>query len=313
MAFLRRSGVLLLGLLFGSSLAMDARADGGVCLWPFPAPAVRTAGGLTVRSPARPTAPPPALRLRTHVSPRDHEWFGPEVPGFVPLESHGRLLDLLDGVEGVYVALYREPFETCGVGAGNRNCGAEVRVFDCFGRELTSVLLTQLMSRPDRLEVQDVRWREGVLYFNEACQSYAREAGGRCSSLVAVDPFAKRVLWRTPSLVSNNWFTVMGDYVVAAYGFTGEPASIRLVRRSDGAVVDRQPLEGTNFEMTTNGDLVTVNLYYDRPAASFRVSTSPKPALVRVPAGTLPKPPAPQASLGLPGLPLPLPALTLPW
>jgi hypothetical protein len=48
-------------------------------------------------------------------------------------------------------------------------------------------------------------------------------------------------------------------------------------------IVDRKPLEGTNFEMTTRGDVVTVNLYYGRPAVSFRlVAAGDKASLVRV-------------------------------
>lgn len=283
---------ILAPLLFVTTLTSVAHADGGGCFVSIAPPAVRRVKDLTVISPARTESPPPGLRLRTHVRAQDHVWIGPDVPSFVPLEVAGNMaLDLLDRSEGFYVAVYRERFDTCGLGSTQRNCATEIRLFDCNGLPIFATSLAPFLSRPDQLEVQDLRYSGGRLYFNEACQSYSRDAGGRCSSLVALDLLQRRVIWRTPSLVSNNYFAVMGQFVVAAYGFTGEPASIRVVRRSDGTIVDRQPLEGTNFEMTTRGDLVTVNLYYGRPAASFRlVATGDKASLLRVAEVTTPSP-----------------------
>lgn len=188
-------------------------------------------------------------------------WNGPEVPSFVPIESGSRWLDLLDTVGSTYVAVYRErpaDWRT----TKNRNLSSEVRLFDCAGKELTSVVLDAHLSRPDQLEVQDVRYDGTTLYFNEACQTYSREAGGRCSTLVALDPIAKKVLWRTGSLVSNNWFALTGDYLVTAYGFTGEPASIRVVRKKDGAVLHTQSLQGTNFELFQQGDSIAVEHWH---------------------------------------------------
>jgi len=130
-------------------------------------------------------------------------WNGPEVPSFIPIESGPRWLDLLDQNGTTYVALYRErPAEWTTL--GNRNRSSKVRLFDCSGKELASVLLDSYMSRPEHLEVQDVRYDGSLLFFNEACQTYSREAGGQCSALVALDPIGKTVMWRTGSLVSNN-------------------------------------------------------------------------------------------------------------
>jgi hypothetical protein len=87
---------------------------------------------------------------------------------------------------------------------------------------------------------------------------------------VAVDPLKKKVIWRSAPLVSNNYFVVDGKYIVAAYGFTGEPASIRVVRRSDGKVMDVQKLASTNFEMKVTADVVSVELYQGIGRANFR-------------------------------------------
>lgn len=240
-----------------------------------------------MHSPAQSAAPDPALRLRSHARPRDHVWIGPEVPAFVPLEAAGNTtLDLLDRTDdGGWIATYRERFDTCGVGEGDKNCTAIVRIYDCNGLVTSETTLNAFMSSTKHLEVQDVRYAGGTVYFNEACQSYSREAGGKCSSLVAVDPVAKKTLWRTAPLSSNNEFVVLGDYIVTAYGFTGEPASIRVVRRRDGAVVDQHMLGRTNFEMRVHGDVLSVAVYYDVGNANFRMTgwSGPAPKLVRLP------------------------------
>lgn len=234
-------------------------------------------------TPSPTQAAAPGLRLRTMVRPADHLWIGPDVPSFVPLEVGTSELDLLDARPGGgWVATYRERFDLC---SGSKNCATVVKLFDAYGKETDSVSLKPLLSRPDQLEVQDVRVADDVLYFNEACQTYSREAGGKCSALVAYDLATKKVLWRTRSLVSNNELRVVGAYVVAAYGFTGEPASITVLRRKDGAVMDRQTLPGTNYEMTPKGDVLSVEIYHSIGTANFRLAgfDGPAPKLVRLP------------------------------
>ncbi len=255
-----RPSLSLLAALLLSTLVTRADAQ----------PAVRRGTHLIVMSPS-PTQPAaPGLRLRTMVRPADHLWIGPDVPAFVPLEVGTSELDLLDPRPGGgFVATYRERFEQCGAGKGN--CATIVKVFDVDGKESASVSLGQFLSRRDQLEVQDVRLADGVLYFNEACQTYSREAGGRCSALVALDLAQKKVLWRTHALVSNNEFRVVGPYLVAAYGFTGEPARVTVLRRQDGAVMDVHRLPGTNFEMTPVGDVLSVRIYQNIGTARFRM------------------------------------------
>lgn len=250
-------------------------------------PTVRRLEGLVVMTPSPTQAPPPGLRLRTMVRPADRLWIGVDVPAAVPLEMGDLKLDLLDRTSGGgWVATYRERFEPCYARGESANCAALVRIFDAANVERASVALGPHLSRADRLEVQDVRYVEepggGTLYFNEACQSYSSEAGGACSSLVALDPFAKKVLWRTGSRVSNNAFVVVGKYIVAAYGFTGESASVRVVRRIDGKVMSRQPLAHTNFEMTTKGDTLSIEMYSTFGRANFRMDgfQGPTPRLV---------------------------------
>jgi hypothetical protein len=239
-------------------------------------PTVKWVPGLAVMTPSPTQAPPPGLRMRTMVRPADRLWIGVDVPSWVPLESGDLTLDLLDPKPGGgFVATYRERFESCDKRGPNASCLALVKIFDKSHTETVSLSLNAYFSRPDRLEVQDVRYVEdhdtGTLYFNEACASYSKEAGGKCSALVALDPIAKKVRWRTGPLVSNNEFRVVGEYLVAAYGFTGEKASIRVVRRKDGKVMQEQPLAGTNFEMTTKADALSVEMYHKLGRANFRM------------------------------------------
>jgi hypothetical protein len=248
-------------------------------------PKARTAGRLTVDSPPQTRPLAPGLRMRTHTRGNPgygsgFVWNGIEVPSFVPISSGNRLLDLLDRVGTTYVALYRQDILTC---MSKKNCSNEVRLFDCGGKELASVVLDPHMSRADHLEVQDVRYDGTTLFFNEACQSYSSEAGGKCSALVALDPIGKKVLWRTGSLVSNNWFAVTGDYLVAAYGFTMEPATLRVLRKKDGAIMDTKRLQGTNFELFQDGDTIAAEHWHDIGRAIYKMQgfDGASPKLVR--------------------------------
>lgn len=244
-------------------------------------------------------------RLRSDASPNlrhgvlTHDWVGPEVPLFVPLSVGRQTLEILDSIPGGYMAVYRDVSGTTGCGLPDdknvwRNCASEVRLFDCAGTTLVSVPLEPLASRRDMIEIQDVRYADGTLYFNEACMTYSREAGGRCSSLVALDPYAKKVLWRTGPLVSNNAFLVVGEHLVTTYGFTSEPAAIRVVRRKDGAIVDRKPLPSSaDDDLSVSGNVVRVNLYNMLGAVELAMSgfDGPSPKLTEI---SRPRPPAPE-------------------
>ncbi len=189
--------------------------------------------------------PSPEARMRAHVqgplSARDRRsWNGPEVPDAIPRKLGTMELFLADYADGGILAMYRDPYghASCTLGGAN-NCATEAHLYSEAGVLAWSLPLAAVMSRPDQLEIQDIRLADGVLYFNEACQSYARYAHGECSSLVAVDPIAQRVLWRTPPLVSNGRFRLVGCYLISGYGFTDEDDHLVLVDRATGAVRQR--------------------------------------------------------------------------
>jgi hypothetical protein len=178
----------------------------------------------------------PGLRLRMGT---------PKVmPLYVPPRLDGLDLILADTTVDGWFGLYRTPLAE--QAPMHRNGRFRAILFGPGGERRWDVDLGRLLSRPDRLEIQDIRYADGKLYFNEACQSYSAEAGGRCSSLVRVDPATAKVEWRTGPLVSNNVIFVHGPWVIAGYGFTREPDALHFVDRETGAVLLHQPLDSAH-------------------------------------------------------------------
>lgn len=187
-------------------------------------------------------------------------------PPWVSRTRDGMELFIADETPDGWLGLYRTPLAQMR-GSRNPRFRAVLRLApDAIAWDLD---LTPLLSRPEHLEIQDVRYADGMLYFNEACQSYSREAGGQCSSLVRVDPRAERVDWRTPPLVSNNVFLLHGPYVVAGYGFTDEPDALFIVDRATGRVLATHGLDSAHSYLEfRDGELFAVT---QRTLYRFRV------------------------------------------
>lgn len=183
-------------------------------------------------------------------------------PAYVRAELDGLQLFIADSTADGWMAFYRGPL---GGAPNSGNVAYRAILYGTDGSRAWDTNLNRFLSRTDHLEVQDVRYANGRLYFNEACQSYSREAGGACSSLLAVDPVAGTVEWRTPPLTSNNVILLHGPYIVAGYGFTAEPDSLFLVDRATGRILDRQPLDSAAGYLEFLGNdlvVVTTNQVY---------------------------------------------------
>jgi hypothetical protein len=210
----------------------------------------------------------PGGRLRSQINgvlsgANGRTWAGPPVPDYIPMKLGTLELFLLDKADGGRLAFYRDPYNlsSCTLG-GSANCAYIARFYDKRGAMQWELGLNDLMSRGDHLEVQDIRLADGVVYFNEACQSYSSGANGTCSSLVAVDPRAGKVLWRTAPLTSNGRFRLRGCYIVAGYGFTAEPDSLFLVDRSTGSVLQKLFVSSSPEQLDLVGpDRLDVQLY----------------------------------------------------
>lgn len=59
--------------------------------------------------------------------------------------------------------------------------------------------------------------------------------------------------------------------LITAYGFTGGKPSLRVVRRSDGKIVDKHVLASTNFEMGIARERLSVQMYSTFGRANFRL------------------------------------------
>ncbi|HEX8391669.1 MAG TPA: hypothetical protein VF665_04850 [Longimicrobium sp.] len=189
----------------------------------------------------------PDYRLRESV-PRN-------LASSVPRTLDGLQLFIADPAEGGWVAFYRDPLSAGELG---RNARFRAVLYGADGGRRWDLPLNPLLSRADHLEIQDIRYADGRLYFNEACQSYSREAGGACSALVRVDPVRRVVEWRTGPLTSNNVFLVRGPYIIAGYGFTAEPDALVLIDRLTGRVLDRKRLDSAHSYLEFAGDDLVV-------------------------------------------------------
>lgn len=179
----------------------------------------------------------------------------PRLPPYVPRTLRGLTLFIAEPVPGGWFAFYRsEP----GISSARSNARYLAVLYTPGGAPRWELPLNPFLSRPRDLEIQDIRYVDGQLYFNEACQSYAREAGGRCSALVRVDPRARRVVWRTRALVSNNVFIFQDGHLVAGYGFTAEPDYVYLVSAATGRIVATQRLDSAHRDLEVSGGVLNV-------------------------------------------------------
>ncbi len=228
---------------------------------PPAAPPVRRAGTLLVEEPPRAaTASDTPKRMRSHVEGglaqgSERVWVGPSVPSYIPLQVDTTELFLLDLADEGHFVLYRDPYgaSSCSLGT-DKNCRYEARFYRAGGRLSWTMGFETLWSRLEHLEIHDIQLSGGVVYFNEACQSYSRSAGGKCSSLVAVDPKQGQVLWRTEPLMSNHRFLLLEDVIIAGYGFTAEVDYLHLLRRSDGELLDRKRLRSAPVDIQRDSD-----------------------------------------------------------
>jgi outer membrane protein assembly factor BamB len=111
-------------------------------------------------------------------------------------------------------------------------------------------------------EIVWAREDKGVLYVENAHDTYASSSYGRNGYVTAIDLKRKRALWRSPALVANaKSFAVTPHYVVAGYGFTKEPDYLYLLDRRTGRVVERLKLPTAPEQITRQGNRLHVRTY----------------------------------------------------
>jgi outer membrane protein assembly factor BamB len=101
-----------------------------------------------------------------------------------------------------------------------------------------------------------------VLYVSTAHLTYAETTGFRNGYVTAVDVRAKRLLWRSPSLVANaRTFVLAGDLLVTGYGFTAETDYVYVLDRATGKVLARTVVPTAPETISRHGSRLVVRTY----------------------------------------------------
>ena len=194
---------------------------------------------------------------------RLRQYIDPELPTKIPSEISDLQLFIAEPTDDGWLCLYRTPM-------GDESNYYQLLLFKPNGKPRWQLDLNLLFTGEKPVEVQDVRYRDGLVYYNEACQSYSKDVGGECSRLVCVDPKQKKVVWKTPYLTSNDIFLVTEEYVITGYGFTDEPDFVFLVDRKTGKVLDKQKLQSkADYMEIKDGQLYVVD--YRKTAYIFSI------------------------------------------
>lgn len=190
----------------------------------------------------------PVLRFRRSV---------PEAtPASIARDLGGLELFIAEAIPEGWLAFYKGQCGTLG-----DVCQYRARLHDADGNVRWDLGLNRFLEQPRYVEIQDVRYRNGALFFNEACATYSAEAGGQCSSLVRLDPVFEEVAWRTPPLTSNNLFIFHDRWIVAGYGFTGEPDALFLIDARTGEIAARADLDAAHQYLEVDDDVLYVLTY----------------------------------------------------
>lgn len=189
-----------------------------------------------------------SLRFRTVVPP--------DTPSYVPRQLNDLELFIADPVDEGWLAVYRG---RCGLLA--EVCRYRAVLYRSDGRTAWDLDLNRYLVSSRHVEIQDVRYDRGALYFNEACATYPEAAGDACSSLIRVDPEQGSVDWRTPPLTSSDVFILSDRYVITGYGFPTVPDAVYLIDRESGEVVAGAPLDAPHQYLELQDDRLYVLTY----------------------------------------------------
>jgi hypothetical protein len=105
----------------------------------------------------------------------------------------------------------------------------------------------------------------GILYVENAHQTYAKSSYGRNAYVSAIDPAKRKLLWRSPALVANaDNFVLLNNTIVSGYGFTAEPDYLYALDRATGKVTGRVLLPSSPQTIARHGNELTVTTYDHR-------------------------------------------------
>jgi len=291
---LAASARFALAAMFSALPAFDSPA--------LASPEPRTFGGLTVTDPPATRTESTRGRLRldiegTLVTHDKRTWVGPTVPQHIPLGADRmelvRLIETplpqtivapaIDTPAG-HLALYREMFGRAGTSPGcaledpHENCRQVARFYHADGRLGFEVDFNALFPRPTHLVVHDLLLVGDTLIYNEACQTYAADAKGKCSNIVALDISKTKptVKWRSAPKLSRGDLLIVGPYLIAGYGFTDERDKLHVLELATGklrhSVNVRKAPEVLNLVASHEGLALDAWLYGEDEARRFTIS-----------------------------------------
>lgn len=95
--------------------------------------------------------------------------------------------------------------------------------------------------------------RDGIVYVCNGAGSYAKDVGGKKGFLSAIEAATAKLVWRSAPLVCNTDFVMTDDVIVTGYGFTQEPDALFLLRRADGAIEQKLPVDTAPTSLVLEG------------------------------------------------------------
>jgi len=257
-------------------------------------PAPRSYGDLIIEDPPRARTEDPSGRWTQDVEGAltrgsQRVWVGPAVPAAMPAGFDRYELMKLEAVPGGHLGLYLEPFGTTtapGCATENMwdNCAAVLRYYGDDGALGWQVDVAAAYPRKDHLVVHHFTYDDGTLYYAEACQTYAKDAKGKCSQVVAMDVTGAepKLRWRSKPLTSNSDLVVMSpEWLVTGYGFTAERDALYVVSRATGKVATKLALKKAPERIVKrdDGDL-DVWIYDAEAPTRIRFISGKRPRLV---------------------------------
>jgi len=86
-----------------------------------------------------------------------------------------------------------------------------------------------------------VRARSAV-FVSVSFNGYTKEFPQGGNRVLALDLCAGRLVWQSPNSTSNGGLLLLGDYLIAPFGFTAEPRWLNVLDARTGATVQRLPV-----------------------------------------------------------------------
>jgi len=196
----------------------------------------------------------------------DYFWTGIKVPDFVPIHIEG--IDILNFLvvaeDGGAVGMYR----------GTCRYPDDCPVFIYFsprGKRIWIVGARTFFTSRGSREVRGADFKDGIVYFTDACIGYPKKLGRDCSSVFAVRGATGELVWRSPPVVSNNQLYLTEHGIITVYGFTSNPDYLYLLDTGTGKVKQRLSVHGSPSYFIKKAD---GNFWLETNHACYEVSLS---------------------------------------